>query len=168
MTTNVFPELDAVGIVETRDAVQAYTQVLGDWRKSCLAHRKHWWEITAYPSVRGLTTGMIQAAGVNFELELDLPGDRLLGHVAGGGALSEPLAGRPARELAGVVTTFLTDQGIDPKLIPEDKKRASHDVTASGYSADIAADLGATVRSISAAMTAFRAPIAEETSPIQS
>jgi hypothetical protein len=166
MTEHAFPELNAKEIVETRDAVHVYTQVIGDWRTSCLAHRKHWWQITVYPSVQGLTTGMIHA-GIDFELELDLQQDRLLGQVAGGDTLSEPLGGRSGRDLAGIVASFLTDHGIDPELIPEDKKRESHDVTAAGYSVDISASLGTTVRSVSAAMAAFRAPIAEETSPIQ-
>jgi hypothetical protein len=166
MTKHAFPNLDAEEIVETRDAVHVYSQVIGDWRTSCLAHRKHWWQISVYPSVRGLTTGMIQA-GIDFELELDLQADRLLGHVAGGGTLSEPLDGRSGRDLASAVANFLTDQGIEPRLVPEDKNRESHDVTAAGYSADIAGDLGTAVRSINAAMSSFRAPIAEETSPIQ-
>ncbi len=166
MTKHSFPDLDPEEIVETRDAVHAYAQVIGDWRTSCLAHRKHWWQITVYPSVRGLTTGMIQA-GIDFELELDLKADRLLGHVAGGGTLSEPLGGRSGRELASVVASFLTDQGIDPKLVPEDKKRESHNVTADGYSVDTAERLGTALRSINAAMTSFRAPIAEETGPVQ-
>ncbi len=166
MTTHAFPELNAKEIAETRDAVHAYAQVIGDWRTSCLARRKHWWQITVYPSVRGLTTGMIQA-GVDFELELDLKNDRLLGHVDGGGTLSEPLGGRSGRDLAGVIASFLTDEGIDPALVPEDKKRESHDVTADGYSVDIATSLGTALRSINAAMSSFRAPIAEETSPIQ-
>jgi hypothetical protein len=166
MTEHAFPELNATEIVATRDAVHAYTQVIGDWRTSCLAHRKHWWQITVYPSVRGLTTGMIHA-GIDFELELDLQQDRLLGQVAGGDTLSEPLGGRSGHDMAGIVASFLTDHGIDPELIPDDKKRESHDVAAGGYSVDIAASLGTTVRSVSAAMVAFRAPITEETSPIQ-
>jgi len=146
VTKHIYPVLDAEKITATRDAVHAYAQVIGDWRTSCLAHRKHWWHITVYPSVRGLTTGMIQA-GIDFELELDLKADRLLAHVAGGDALSEPLGGRSGRDLAGAVASFLSDQGIDSRLIP--------------------ASLGTALRSINAAMSSFRAPIAEETSPIQ-
>jgi hypothetical protein len=166
MTKQRFPTLDAAAIAETRDAVHAYAQVIGDWRTSCLAHRKHWWQITLYPSVRGLTTGMVQS-GIDFELELDLKVDRLLGHVANGGELSEPLGGRPARELARIVEGFLSDNGLDRGLIPKDKARDSHTITTAGYSADIADTLATTFRSVCAAMAAFRAPIPEETSPIQ-
>jgi uncharacterized protein DUF5996 len=166
MTTNSFPALKAEEIAATRDAVHAYAQVIGDWRTSCLAHRKHWWQITVLPSVRGLTTGMIQADGLDFELELDLRADRLLARVTSGDSLSEPLGGRSGSGLATVVASFLTNQGIDPKLVPEGKKRDNHELTSSGYSAEIADSLGSALRSISGAMAAFRAPVAEETSPI--
>lgn len=165
MTAQIFPKLDANAIVETRDAIHAYSQVLGDWRASCLPHRKHWWEITVSPSVRGLTTGLINA-GIDFELELDFSADQLRGQVAGGGELNEALAGRPAGELAKTVESFLLDNGIDRNLIPADKQRESFARETAGYSTDIAQDLAGALRSVGAALTEFRAGIREETSPI--
>jgi len=166
MTMHQFPLLDASAIVDTRDAVHAYAQVLGDWRTSCQPRRKHWWQITVYPSVRGLTTGMVQA-GIDFELELDLQADRLLGQVAGGGVLSEPLGGRTAAELAEIVQSFLLKNGMDRKCIPADKKRESHTRVTPGYSPEITATLGSVLRAVNAALGEFRAGIREETSPIQ-
>jgi len=166
MTTQQFPGLDATAIVDTRDAIHAYAQVLGDWRASCQPRRKHWWQITVYPSIRGLTTGMVQA-GIDFQLELDLRTDRLLGQVAGGGELSEPLGGRPATELAEIVESFLLGNGIDREFVPADKKRESHTPATPGYSPEIAATLGNALRSVNAALGEFRAGIREETSPIQ-
>jgi len=166
MTQRSFPDLISDVSAETRDAVHSYTQVLGDWRASCLPRRKHWWHISVYPSTRGLTTGLIHA-NIDFELELDLQADRLLAHVAGGDTMSEPLGGRPARELASAVAVFLADQGIDPSLVPTDKQRDSHNVTATGYSSDVATNLIAIIRSVSAAMNDFQAKISVETSPIQ-
>ena len=165
MTAQLFPKLDANEIIDTRDAVHAYAQVLGDWRASCLPHRKHWWEITVSPSIRGLTTGLINA-GIDFELELDFSADRLRGQVAGGGELNEALAGRPAGELTEIVESFLIDNGIDRKLIPADKKRESFARKTAGYSTDIARDLAGALRSVGAALAEFRAGIPEETSPI--
>lgn len=166
MAQLTFPDLAGDRIAETRDAVHSYTQVLGDWRASCTPRRKHWWHISLYPSVRGLTTGLIHA-NIDFELELDLQSDRLLARVADGNAMSEPLGGRPAQELMHAVTAFLADQGIDASLVPDDKQRVSHTVAATDYSTSVARNLALTVRSVSAAMTTFRAGISEETSPIQ-
>ena len=166
MTTQAFPTLDASAIGPTLNAVHAYAQVLGDWLGSSLPRRKHWWQLTVKPSVKGITSGLVQT-GIDFELELELAQDRLRGRVAGGGELSEPLAGRPTKELAGIVQRFLIENGIDPELAPADKGRERDTLATADYSVEIATSLGATLRSVNAAMSIFQAGIREETSPIQ-
>ena len=166
MKTREFPVLDAAAIGPTLNAVHAYTQVLGDWLGSSLPRRKHWWQLTVKPSIGGVSTGLVQA-GIDFELELELAQDRLRGRVAGGEELSEPLAGRPAKELAEIVQSFLIDNGIDPDLIPADKGRERDTQATPDYSVEIAETLGAALRSVNAAMSTLQAGIREETSPIQ-
>ena len=166
MKTQAFPVLDAAAIGPTLNAVHAYTQVLGDWLGSSLPRRKHWWQLTVKPSIGGVSTGLVQA-GIDFELELELAQDRLRGRVAGGEELSEPLAGRPAKELAEIVQSFLIDNGIDPDLIPADKGRERDTQATPDYSVEIAETLGAALRSVNAAMSTLQAGIREETSPIQ-
>jgi len=161
-----FPQLDADAIVATRDAVHAYSQILGDWRASCLPHRKHWWEIAVRPSIRGMTTGVVHA-GVDFELELDLSADQFRAMVAGGSGMSEPLAGRPAGELAEILERFLLDNGVTEQYVPADKRRESHARATEDYSPEVAQDLASAFRSVVAALNEFRAGIPEETSPIQ-
>ena len=150
----------------TCDALHVYSQVMGDWRAACLPRQKHWWHGSVYPSTRGITTGLVHSS-IDFELELDLQSDHVYVRVAGGCTLSESLGGRSAHELAVFVANHLVDQGIEPALIPEKRQHENHKVETSGYSAEIANNLGAVLRSVSAAMTTFRASIAEETSPIQ-
>jgi len=166
MKTQAFPVLDAAAIGPTLNAVHAYTQVLGDWLGSSLPRRKHWWQLTVKPSIGGVSTGLVQA-GIDFELELELAQDRLRGRVAGGEELSEPLAGRPAKELAEIVQSFLMDNGIDPDLIPADKGRERDTQATPDYSVEIAETLGAALRSVNGAMSTLQAGIREETSPIQ-
>jgi len=165
MSNRRFPALDPESVVDTREAVHTYAQILGNWRFSCLPRRKHWWQLGIVPSVRGLTTGQVQA-GIDFELELDLAGDKLLGSVAGGGEMSEPLAGRPAAELASSVQEFLLDSGIDPELVPDDEPPESHFLVTPAYSVQIAGSLADAFRSVSDSFKTFRASIREETSPI--
>ena len=164
--TRAFPSLDATEISPTLNAVHAYTQVLGDWLGSSLPRRKHWWQLTVKPSIAGVSTGLVQTV-IDFELELELGKDRLRGWTANGAELSEPLAGRPAKELAAIVQSFLVDNGIDPALIPADKGRERDSQVTPDYSVEIAESLGATLRSVNAAMTIFQAGIREETSPVQ-
>ena len=59
MTIQTFPTLDATAIGPTLNAVHAYAQVLGDWLGSSLPRRKHWWQLTVKPSVRGISTGLL-------------------------------------------------------------------------------------------------------------
>ena len=166
MKTQDFPILDGATIGPTLNAVHAYSQVLGDWLGACLPRRKHWWQLTVRPSINGISTGLVQA-GINFELEIDLAQDRLLGRVTGGEDFSEPMGGRPAKELAERVQVFLLENGIDPELIPADKGRERDTQSTEHYSAEIAASLGTTLRSVNSALSVFRAGIREETSPIQ-
>jgi hypothetical protein len=166
MTIPAFPILDATAIGPTLNAVHAYTQVLGDWLGSSLPRRKHWWQLTVRPSIGGISTGLVQA-GIDFELELELGKDRLRGRVHGGEELSEPLAGRPAKELAEIVRSFLLDNGIDSELIPADKGRERDSQATPAYSVEIAETLGGALRSVNAAMSTFQADIREETSPVQ-
>lgn len=161
-----FPSLDPVGISSTVGAVHAYSQLLGDWLGSGLARRKHWWQLAVQPSIGGLSTGLVRM-GIDFELELDLERDCLRGRVANGGSFSEHLGGRPPGELAEIIQGFLIHQGIDQSLIPADKGRKTDSLNTPAYSVETARALGAAIRSVNAAMTTFRAGIAEETSPIQ-
>jgi hypothetical protein len=166
MTIQTFPVLDATAIAPTLNAVHAYTQVLGDWLGSSLPRRKHWWQLTVKPSIGGIRTGLVQA-GIDFELELELGQDRLRGRTTNGEELSEPLAGRPAKELAEIVQSFLLDNGIDHELIPADKGRERDVQATPDYSVETAETLGVVLRSVNAAMSTFQAGIREETSPVQ-
>lgn len=161
-----YPELESGRFVDTKNALHAYTRVIGDWRAACEPRRKHWWHASVYPSVRGVTTGLIHSS-VDFELELDLHDDLLQARVADGESMSETLGGRPGSELAAAVAGFLTDQGIEPELVPAARQGGNHDVGATAYSPDSARDIAGAIRSVSAAMTLFRASIAAETSPVQ-
>ena len=72
MAEHDFPILNASALLDTREACHAYASVLGDWTTSCRSRRKHWWHLSLRPNLRGVTTEMIHADGVHFELELDL------------------------------------------------------------------------------------------------
>lgn len=166
MTTQRFPTLDTNGIVATRNALHGYAEVLGDWLVSCRPRRKHWWQLSLRPSLTGLTTGMVHA-GIDFELQLDLKENLLRGQVAGGGEIGQPLHGQPAAVLAEDIRTFLLDNGIDPERVPAAAPREHETEAIEAYSAEVAQTLASVWRSISAALTDFRAGIPEETSPIQ-
>ena len=88
MALQNFPNLDPSAITGTRDALHAYSRVLGAWLKTCQTKRKHWWHASLRPSLSGLTTGVIHA-GFDFELELNLSESLLIGRTSSGERLTE-------------------------------------------------------------------------------
>lgn len=163
MTQRQYPTLEPDAIAETRDALHAYSRVMGGWLKSARARRKHWWHASLRPSLTGLTTGVVRAAR-DFELELDLIASQL--HVRTAGNLaSEDLTGQSAADLAAFIDSTLTTAGIDASLAPGDDVRGAAEFAS--YEKAEAVNLHHALASVAAAMERFRATIREETSPIQ-
>ena len=115
--SNDFPSLQDPGISNTRDAIHAYSKILGDWLKTCRPKRKHWWHASLRPSLLGLTTGIIHAE-VSFELELDLWNNALRCRTVSN-RVKVPLNGRPPEELSQEIKRFLASEGVDQDLAPK-------------------------------------------------
>lgn len=164
MTTHNFPNLDAGAIAPTRDALHAYSLVLGSYLEALRPWRKHWWHISLRPSLSGMTTGVIRAA-VDFELELDAARSLVHARTSTGVVKSEPLSGQPAGELAHSISSFVAANGVDPARLPAHVPDENKPIA--GYSADIATQLAAAWRAVGAAMEQFQAVIRKESSPIQ-
>jgi hypothetical protein len=160
-----FPQLESISNPEARNALHAYARILGDWLKSCRPVRKHWWHASLRPSLTGLTTGVVQAGEIAFELELDLSENLLRGRTSDGKQLTESLTGQSPFALATTIGDYLLACGIDLKFIPDSSER-SNDAFAA-HSAEYSYSMAAALNSVAAAMAEFRAGIPEETSPIQ-
>jgi hypothetical protein len=159
-----FPELDSGAMTGTRNALHAYSRILGAWLKSCRPSRKHWWHASLRPSLHGMTTGLVHA-GVDFELELNLSESLLIGRTSNGKQLLEKLQGQTADSLAATISKFMAVSGVDENCIPQAVAQGDKDFDA--YSAEHARLLNRTFNAVSTALVLFRAGIPEETSPIQ-
>ncbi len=158
------PEINNRDISATRDAIHAYSRILGGWLKNSRLKRKHWWHISLRPSLRGITTGVIYA-DPDFEIELDLKQSKLIMNASNNEQSVEVLTGQAPVELADNIKSYLQDSGIDTSSAPEisDEMRVDHP----GFSDAYAALLYEIMRYVSKQMEIFRASIREETSPIQ-
>lgn len=166
MTTSQFPNLDVDQFSATRDALQAYSRVLGGWMTAYRARRKHWWHSSLRPSLVGVTTGVIHA-DVDFEIGLNFRESRLTVGTAVGERMQEELRGQPAAELAARVAEFMKSAGItDRRSEATEAGSPGSDLAFSDYSLEEANKLARTLSAVSAALTAFRANIPEETGPI--
>lgn len=165
---SAFPELHDSALSATRDALHSNARVLGGWVTSCRAPRKHWWQGSLRPSLRGLTTGILYA-GPTFELELNLVDSRLHVRTSDGDELRQELRGQPAAVLAQEIQRFLVARGVGGRFVPEDTPGPGHGDAGetAGYSPECAQRVTQAWNSVASAMEDLRAGIREETSPIQ-
>jgi hypothetical protein len=168
MSRRSFPDLDVDEFSTTRDALHAYAGVLGAWASTCRGRRKHWWHASLRPSLNGVTTGVIDASSLDFEIELDLRESKLLACTASGEVLSVELRGQPVNELAGQIQGFLQNAGVSEDLVnAAATKLTTIEAEFVGYSSEQANKLARALGAVSAALVSFRAGLREETSPIQ-
>jgi len=166
MHSQHFPKLGISTITPTRNALHAYSKVLGAWLKAYNAKRKHWWHASLRPSLNGLTTGIVRE-GIDFEIELNLRESVLQLRTSTGAVLSQALDGQPALVVADRINGFLVADGLDDKDIPGGNHNGENTDAFGDYSPAIAGTLGCVLHSVFATLTEFRASLREETSPIQ-
>jgi hypothetical protein len=164
MAIQQFPNLDPPAITGTRDALHAYSRVLGAWSKTCHPKRKHWWHASLRPSLSGLTTGVIHA-GIDIELELNLSESLLIGRTSSGERMTEKLHGQSATDLALGIEEFMLAAGIDKSCVPQVDDGTTAEFA--DFNPEDAFNLGRAINAVSAALALFRSGIREETSPIQ-
>jgi hypothetical protein len=61
----------------TKDTLHLWAQIIGKTRRALMPMRNHWWNVTLYPSARGLTTRRMPVAAHNLEIEIDLVDHRV-------------------------------------------------------------------------------------------
>ncbi|MDH3464907.1 MAG: DUF5996 family protein [Gammaproteobacteria bacterium] len=72
MTTTYFPVLTGPHWPETRDAIHAYSKVLGAYCKALAPKQKHRWHVALQPSAQGLRSGTLRCGANAFEITLCL------------------------------------------------------------------------------------------------
>jgi len=168
MTTHSFPELHPEEFSATRDALHAYSGILGGWTSTCRAQRKHWWHASLRPSLGGVTTGVIYTDTLGFEIELSFTQSKLLVSADSGETHAIALHGQAAIEPARQIQEFLIAAGIPAETAAAANAGKAKDRTDSfDYSPEQANELGQALNGVSATLESFRAEIREETSPIQ-
>jgi len=163
MADEKFPPLDAENIAGTRDAIHAYSKVVGAWCKAYRDKRKHWWHASLRPSLTGLHTGVLYGRS-DFDIELDLARSCLNVRTCSS-MFSEQLHGQSSAAIAGAIRHTLAAADVEEKLSKDDEP--ANDDGFPDYSADQALALRGAIGSVASALEDFRAGIREEKSPIQ-
>lgn len=66
------PRLPYANWSDTKDTLHLFLQIVGKIRLKAHPKLNHWWHVTLYPHVRGLTTGRIPYKGNDFEILYDM------------------------------------------------------------------------------------------------
>jgi hypothetical protein len=73
------PELPLASWEDTKTTLHLWSQIVGKVRLASTAPRNHWWNVTLYVDVRGLTTRRLHGAdGVVFQIDFDFVDHRLV------------------------------------------------------------------------------------------
>jgi hypothetical protein len=135
------PELPLTEWEETKNTLHLWAQVVGKIRMASVPPRNHWWHVTLYVDVRGLTTRRLHSpGGLTFEFRFDFVDHSLVVETSGGALESFDLVdGLSVAEFDERLHSTLARLGIDvaiqeapfgvPMTTPfrEDREHASYD-----------------------------------------
>lgn len=77
MVDTYLPPLPLEEWKATKETLHLWAQIVGKTRLALMPMRNHWWNVTLYPSARGLTTRRMPLEAHSLELEIDLVDHRL-------------------------------------------------------------------------------------------
>jgi hypothetical protein len=134
------PELPLAEWEDTKRTLHLWAQIVGKVRMASTAPRNHWWHVTLYVDVRGLTTRRLHANGQTFQIDFDFVDHSLVVETSGGALESFDLVdGLSVAEFDERLHSTLARLGIDvaiqeapfgvPMTTPfrEDREHASYD-----------------------------------------
>lgn len=78
MTAPHLPALDYDRWVDSRDTLHLFLQIIGKVRLETHPKLNHWWHVTLYPHVNGLTTGRIPHTSGAFDILYDMIAHRVV------------------------------------------------------------------------------------------
>jgi hypothetical protein len=138
-------QLPALSLQEwepTKVTLHLWAQIVGKTRLELMPMRNHWWNVTLYPSARGLTTRRMPMAAHNLEIEVDLVDHRLSARTTQSEAGFELHDGLSVADFYSQYTAALEQLGVSVaiKAVPfgvpittpfaDDHEHASYDTDA--------------------------------------
>jgi hypothetical protein len=103
---------------DTRDTLHLWLQIVGKVRLSLEPMINHWWQVTLYPSARGLTTSTMHTGGRGVEMEFDFIDHALHIRTSDGQARQVELEPRSVASFYAAVTGALDDVAVPAPIRP--------------------------------------------------
>jgi hypothetical protein len=117
-TLERWPPLRLADWSDTRDTLHLWTQIVGKIRLALAPPVNHWWHVTLYPTVRGLTTSPMPYGEGAFELRFDFVDHRLVVDTSDGQERVIALAPQTVADFYQGLMTTLRELEIDVRIWP--------------------------------------------------
>jgi hypothetical protein len=141
VSTSNLPPLPLEEWEDAKRTLHLWTQIVGKVRMASMPPRNHWWHVTLFVGVRGLTTRLMHAPdGLGFEIDFDFVDHRLVVRTSTGAVESfELVDGLSVAAFDEQLHATLARLGIDVDIrespfgvpmttpFPDDREHASYD-----------------------------------------
>jgi hypothetical protein len=139
------PPLPLADWEPTKATLHLWAQIVGKVRMASVPPKNHWWHVTLYPDVHGLTTRLMHAQdGTGFEIRFDFVEHRLVVETASAAESFALEDGLTVAAFDEKLHAILRGLGVDVRIVenpfglpvttpfPQDAEHASYDPEAVG------------------------------------
>jgi hypothetical protein len=120
---DAWPELRLADWAGTRDTLHLWTQIVGKVRLALAPQANHWWQVTLYPTARGLTTSAMPCAQGSLEVRFDFLHHELVLETSAGQQRTIALEPRTVADFYREVMRALPALGIAVRIWPHPVER---------------------------------------------
>lgn len=166
------PALPYADWVDTKDTLHLFLQIIGKIRMKAHPKLNHWWHVTLYPHVRGLTTGRIPYEGSGFEIFYDMLDHKVTISRNDGRQTDFSVPGLTVSQFHDALFARLEELGIAVKIVgvPYDNKSKvpfAQDTAPRVYDAAAVSDFWRALCSIASVFETYRSGFVGKQTPVQ-
>ena len=167
----MLPALDYDTWSDTKDTLHLFLQVIGKIRLKAHPKQNHWWHVTLYPSVRGLTTGRIPHGADSFEILYDMLDHRVIVSQNDGRSEQFDVAGLTVAGFYNAIFGVLKTLGVEIKILtkPYENKSTTpfpDDTAPRAYDKQAVTDFWRALCTIASIFEQFRGRFAGKQTPV--
>ncbi len=167
-----FPPLPYADWSDTKDTLHLFLQIIGKVRMKAHPKLNHWWHVTLYPFVRGLTTGRIPTEDGSFEIAFDMLDHTVTISRNDGRQLSFEAAGLSVAAFYEALFSRLEELGVSVKIVavPYDNKSKipfAEDTAERAYDEAAVSAFWQALCSITSVFERYRSSFAGKQTPVQ-
>ena len=166
------PALPYAQWVDTKDTLHLFLQIIGKIRLKTHPKLNHWWHVTLYPHVRGLTTGRIPYGTGGFEILYDMLNHKVIISMNDGRQSAFDVPGLTVAAFYDAVFERLDAFEIPVRIVktPYENKSSipfDEDTTSRRYDAQAVSAFWRALCSVSSVFETYRAQFAGKQTPVQ-